>query len=690
MSSLNRLINEKSPYLLQHARNPVDWYPWGDEAFAEARKQEKPVFLSIGYSTCHWCHVMERESFRDEKVASLLNDTFINIKVDREERPDIDALYMKVCQMLNRSGGWPLTIMMTPDKKPFFAATYIPRQTRYGYVGLLEMIPEVRALWRDRRTEVLSAADKITAGLIGMDSVRTEGEAGEQALHRAYHELNKSYDPVYGGFGQAPKFPSPHNFFFLLRYWKRTGEQKALHMVEHTLRNMRRGGIYDQVGHGFHRYATDAGWVVPHFEKMLYDQALMAIAYVELFLATGKKEYELTARQIFTYVLRDLADPQGAFYCAEDADSEGVEGKFYLWTEDEIKSVLTHEDAELFLSTYRHEADRGVPAMQEMAPGTFIPHLKHLPQDAALTDESPESDRMKKILTTLFEVRNSRIHPHKDEKILTDWNGLMMAALARGGQAFDEPVYIDAAKRAMEFIYHNLQTPEGRLMHMFCDGQSRVDGNIDDYSFVIWALLELYEATFEAGYLLKALEYQSHLRAYFRDDHRGGYYFIASDSEKLLKRPKELYDGAVPSGNSLAFLNALRLSRFTGDTALDEEAHEVYRAFAAVADATPTAFIQFLCGLDFAIGPTSEIVIAGKEGARDTLSLLGALRKSFLPGKVVIFRPESPVQTDIETIAPFVSPLTAVNSKATAYVCRNFTCSLPVNDTAEMMALLKD
>jgi len=387
----NRLKMEKSPYLLQHAKNPVDWYPWGEEAFDKALREDKPVFLSIGYSTCHWCHVMERESFEDEAVAVLLNDTFVNIKVDREERPDIDAVYMKVCQLMTQSGGWPLTIMMTPDKKPFFAATYIPRETRYGRVGLLEMIPEVQTLWRMKRAEVLSAASDITRVLQQPATGKTK-DIGEETLHRAYRSLSMSFDKTFGGFGKEPKFPSPHNFFFLLRYWKRTGENQALRMVEDTLQNMRRGGIYDHIGFGFHRYSTDSRWIVPHFEKMLYDQALMAIAFIELYQATGEKEYETSAREIFTYVLRDMTDDRGGFYCAEDADSEGVEGKFYLWTEEEIFSILAKDEADLFLSQFRHVDDLSVPGMQEIPAGHFIPHLKP-PPSVASRDRLKQQDR---------------------------------------------------------------------------------------------------------------------------------------------------------------------------------------------------------------------------------------------------------------------------------------------------------
>ncbi|KAF0159747.1 MAG: thioredoxin domain protein [Syntrophaceae bacterium] len=684
----NRLQNEKSPYLLQHAQNPVDWYPWGEEAFEKARREDKPIFLSIGYSTCHWCHVMERESFEDEEVAELLNEAFVNIKVDREERPDIDAVYMKICQIMTQSGGWPLTIMMTPDQKPFFAATYIPRETRYGHVGLLEMIPEVKSLWQTKRADVISASLEITQALRRPTSDKA-GDIGEEVLHRAYRSLSMSFDKTLGGFGQAPKFPSPHNLFFLLRYWKRTGEAQALHMVEQTLQNMRRGGIYDQIGFGFHRYSTDARWIVPHFEKMLYDQALMAMAYIELFQATGKKEYETSAREIFSYVLRDLTDVKGGFYCAEDADSEGVEGKFYIWTEEEIRSVLTKNESDLFLSHYRHDSDISAQGMQEIPVGHFIPHLKPSSGGDAGDSLTELSDKMADIRKKLFAVREKRAHPHKDDKILSDWNGLMIAALARGAQVFDEPTYAKAALRAMDFIFQSLQTKEGRLLHRFRDGQGAIAANIDDYSFIVWALLELYEATFDTQHLFKALAYQSHLFGYFRDDQDGGFFFTPNDAEELLTRPKELYDGAIPSGNSLAFINTLRLSRFTGDAEMDERAHEIYRAFCAEVDAMPTAFTQFLCGLDFAIGPASEVIIAGTMDHSDTKALLTALRRSFVPNTIVIFRPEeSSAHPDIEIIAPHVQPHQSINGKTTAYICSNFTCELPTNDPVQMMDLL--
>lgn len=680
----NRLINEKSPYLLQHARNPVDWYPWGEEAFEKARLEDKPVFLSIGYSTCHWCHVMERESFEDERVAALLNETFINIKVDREERPDIDAVYMKVCQLMTKSGGWPLTIMMTPDQKPFFADTYIPRETRYGRVGLTEMIPEVQTLWRTRREEVLSAASDITRALLH-DRPAKPRDVGEETLHRAYRSLAMSFDKTFGGFGRQPKFPSPHNFLFLLRYWKRTGETQALHMVEQTIRMMRQGGIYDQIGFGFHRYATDAGWVLPHFEKMLYDQALMAMAVVELYQATADPAYKTLAHEIFTYVLRDMTDAGGGFYSAEDADSEGKEGKFYLWSEEEIRRVLGKEDAELFLMHYRHESDLALPGMHELPEGYFIPHLGPGAggKDAFLSLEGRQDEIRRK----LFDIRKQRVHPHKDDKILTDWNGLMIAALALGARVLDEPSYLEAALKAMSFIQEKMTAAGGRLLHRFRDGQASIDAHADDYAFIIWALLELYETAFDVGHLTKALEYQSHLSAFFRDERDGGLFFTPTDAEKLLTRPKELYDGAMPSGNSVAFHNSLRLARITADGDMDETAHEIYRAFGEQADAMPTAFTHFLCGLDFAIGPASEVVIVGEGAQPETRAMLTALRGLYAPNKVVLLL-NNENRAEFATLAPWVHEHKESGGKPTAYVCSNFTCALPTNDPEKMLELL--
>ncbi|MFH1125034.1 MAG: thioredoxin domain-containing protein, partial [Pseudomonadota bacterium] len=432
----NRLIHEKSPYLLQHAHNPVNWLPWGHEAFEKAHRENKPIFLSIGYSTCHWCHVMEKESFEDPEVAGLLNETFVSIKVDREERPDLDHVYMTACQMLTGSGGWPLTIVMTPDKRPFFAATYIPKGSRFGRTGMMELIPRLRDTWRTRRDEVLASAESITQSLQGLEKESQGGDLDRSVLDRAYEELSKRFDKTYGGFSNAPKFPTPHNFFFMLRFWKRTGNSEALKMVEKTLQKIRWGGIYDQVGFGFHRYSTDREWLVPHFEKMLYDQAMLALAYLETYQAAGEGVYGDTAREIFEYVLRDMTSPEGAFYSAEDADSEGEEGKFYVWTREELRQILGEEEADLIAKVFHVEKSGN---FREEATGentgANILYLGRPISEIAADLGMPRPDlekAMESARKKLFEARKKRVHPHKDDKVLTDWNGLMIAAFARG------------------------------------------------------------------------------------------------------------------------------------------------------------------------------------------------------------------------------------------------------------------
>ena len=686
--SYNHLRNEKSPYLLQHAQNPVDWYPWGNEAFARALLEEKPIFLSIGYSTCHWCHVMEHESFEDEHVAHLLNETFVNIKVDREERPDIDNIYMTVCQMMTQSGGWPLTIMMTPEKKPFFAATYIPKESIYGRIGLLELIPQVKAIWASRRDEVMNAAEEITRGLQEIHPQSAEKKLGQETLKKAYEIFARIFDREYGGFGNAPKFPSPHNLYFILRYWKRTGNKQALKMVEETLQNMCRGGIYDQIGFGFHRYSTDVKWLVPHFEKMLYDQALMAIACIEVYQVTGKTEYEKTAREIFTYVLRDMTDEAGGFYCAEDADSEGMEGKFYLWTEEEIRIVLKKDEADLFLSVFHHSDDALLHGMREMPAGHFIPHLNKINVDETDDAQKEIDQKLEKIREKLFAIREKRIHPHKDDKILTDWNGIMIAALAKGAQVFDEPAYAREASRAIGFILKRMRTSDGRLLHRFRDGLASIPATVDDYAFIIWGLLELYEATFEAQYLDYALELNCQLLTHFWDEKEGGLFFTADDAEELLIRQKEIHDGAIPSGNSVCLHNFLRLARITADASLENKAALIINTFSGRVDQMPNAFTQFLVAFDFALGPANEVIIAGDIDKKDTKEMLKALRKNFVPNKIVIFRPEGSSQPEIEKIAPYIKSYQSVGSRATAYVCSNFTCQLPTNSPEQMIALL--
>ncbi len=685
----NRLISEKSPYLLQHAYNPVDWFPWGNEAFDKAKREDKPVFLSIGYSTCHWCHVMEKESFEDAEVAELMNDVFVSIKVDREERPDLDGIYMWVCQRMTGSGGWPLNIIITPDMRPFYAATYIPKESRFGRAGMLEMIPQIRDIWKSDRNRVEALSAQVIASL-KEPHLASEKELNDDVLHQAYEQLLEMFDEQHGGFGNAPKFPTPHNITFLLRYWKRTGDDMALRMVDKTLKSMRMGGIYDHVGFGFHRYSTDARWIVPHFEKMLYDQALLAIAYTEAYQAAGKKEYETTAREIFTYVLRDMAAPSGGFYSGEDADSEGVEGKFYVWTEDEIMSVLSEEEAWLVKKIFN--IDKNGNFLDESSgkgTGKNILYLIKPVPELAFELKLPENELQKQLDNTrlkLFTAREKRIHPGKDDKILTDWNGLMIAALAKGAQVFKEPVYAEAAQQAADFILQNMSNE--RLYHRFRDGEAAVSAFLDDYAFLTWGLIELYEATFKVQYLKRALNLTDRVIQHFQDEKDGGFYFTSDKAEELIYRKKEIYDGAVPSGNSVAMLNLLRLGKMTGNEGYEEKAAHIAKSFSGTILNAPLAYTQFLGALDFALGPSSEVVIAGDLEADETKAMLLALRRNFIPGKVIIHRPDG--ESEIVNLVEFTRYLSSTEGKATAYVCRNYRCLPPVTDAVKMLEMLND
>lgn len=689
----NRLIHEKSPYLLQHADNPVDWYAWGPEAFEKARKENKPIFLSIGYSTCHWCHVMEHESFEDPEVAKLMNEVFICIKVDREERPDIDNLYMLICRMSSGSGGWPLTIIMTPDKKPFFTGTYFPKESRFGRPGMLELIPRIKEIWNTKHDEIVKSASRLTDGLQKYFEKPVGKELDETILQSAYMELSGRADAQHGGFGNAPKFPSPQNLLFLLRYMQGTGDDNALSIVEKTLSEMRKGGIYDHVGYGFHRYSTDAEWLVPHFEKMIYDQSMLAMAYIEAYQATEKDEYAETAHEILTYVLRDMTDQNGGFYSAEDADSEGVEGKFYVWTEAEILQVLDKEEAWLAKKVFNVKKDGNFrDEAQAEKSGANILHLKKTVAEIAFQMKISTEGLKKNIESVrlkLFEVRDKRPHPYKDDKILTDWNGLMIAALAKGAQALNVPKYAEAAKRSADFILSNMRRQDGRLLHRYRDGQAAILANIDDYAFFIWGLLELYEATFDVHYLEVAIELNSDLLKHFWDEQRGGFYFTADDAEELLVRQKEIYDGAIPSGNSVAMLNLLRLSRITANTDFEDKAMKITAAFSQDISSSPSGFTQLMVALNFGIGPSYEVVIVGDLQAKDTTEMLNALRRNFIPNKVVLFRPADQEAPGITRIAEFTQNQSSIDGKATAYVCLNYSCKMPTTDIKKMLELLK-
>ena len=688
----NRLALEKSPYLLQHAENPVDWYPWSEEAFEKAKKENKPVFLSIGYSTCHWCHVMAHESFEDSRIASLMNDAFVSVKVDREERPDIDMLYMTVCQMMTGSGGWPLTIIMTPDKKPFFAGTYVPRETRFGRLGMLDLIPRINEIWTTRKDEVLSSASQVTAALQKATLQVPGEEMGEAMLHLAYEQLSDRFDEEHGGFGGAPKFPTSHSLLFLLRYWKRTKDRKALDMVEKTLQAMRRGGMYDHVGFGFHRYSTDQRWLVPHFEKMLYDQSLLAMAYIETFQVTGGKEYSQAAREIFAYVLRDMTAADGGFYSAEDADSEGEEGKFYLWTYEEVKRILAPEEASFIARVFNVEENGNfTDEVSGSKTGRNIFHLITPLNKIASEFNVPLPElqgHLESVRRKLFAYRDNRIHPHKDDKILADWNGLMVAALAKGARVFEEPGYASAAKNAVDFILRNMLASDGRLLHRYRDGEAAIPAHLDDYVFLIHGMLELYETTSDVDYLKRALRLNEYLLEHFWDDKNGGFYFTADDGEGLIARQKEIYDGAMPSGNSIAMLNLLRLGRITANPGLEEKAARIGRAFFENVRQSPSAYTQLMIAVDFAVGPSYEVVITGDPRAEDTREMLQAVGRRFIPNKVVIFLHVEPDSSEIKVIAPFTAHRSTIDDKATAYVCANHNCKLPTTDIDIMLSLL--
>jgi len=691
----NRLAQSSSPYLRQHASNPVDWYPWGDEAFDKARKENKPIFLSVGYSTCHWCHVMAHESFEDPEVARLMNDLFVSIKVDREERPDIDGIYMTVCHMLTGRGGWPLTIIMTPDKKPFFAATYIPRKNRYGQTGMVELIPRVKEIWNTRPDEIASSAEKICAALEQEVSRTAEGDLDENVLHKAYGQLSASFDETHGGFGGAPKFPSPHNLLFLLRYWKRTGERRALDLVERTLDAMGRGGIYDHLGFGFHRYATDAAWLVPHFEKMLYDQAMMTLVYGEAYRATGDSRYERKAAEVFSYVFNDLTAPEGGFFCAEDADSDGEEGKFYVWEAGEIEAILGEDDARLFARIFNvtREGNFDEEATGRKTGANILHRRASLESIAESVDLSLDrlNGKIEQARRSLLAARAKRNRPHRDGKILTDWNGLMIAALARGAAAFGEGAYADGARRAAEFVLEKLRTDEGSLRHSYFEGRARFDATVDDYAFFIFGLIALYEATHEARWVEIALELQKEMDEKFWDDGAGGFFFTESGAGDMIVRRKEIDDSAYPSGNSVAMSNLLWLARFTGDGRLEEMAARTGAAFGGKISQWPHIYTHLLTALDSATQPSREVVVVGERGAPDTAALLGALAESYFPNLVVVFKPtEDCAESEtVRRVAPHVKDHVAVDRKATAYVCAGFVCAEPTTDRDRMLEILR-
>ncbi|QUH22831.1 thioredoxin domain-containing protein [Methanobacterium alkalithermotolerans] len=686
----NHLINEKSPYLLQHAHNPVDWHPWTEDTFSKAKNENKPVFLSIGYSTCHWCHVMAHESFEDPEIGELLNRVFVPVKVDREERPDIDSTYMNVCQMMTGSGGWPLTIIMTPDKKPFFSGTYFPKESRYGNLGLKDIILKVEDLWKNKPQEALISADKIVNLLEKISVVENKEDLNNDLLDNAYTALKESFDNVHGGFGMIQKFPTPHNLYFLMRYWKRNSSDTSWKMVKKTLDRMQQGGIYDQVGFGFHRYAVDPEWLVPHFEKMLYDQALISMAYLESFQISGEEKYAKTAKEIFEYVLRDLKSPEGGFYSAEDADSEGVEGKFYMWSKEEI-DVILGDSSELICDIFQVQKEGNFKEESTgKKTGKNILFLKKSLEEIS-KEKQISLKKLESIIeesrSKLFQVREKRIHPHKDDKILTDWNGLMIAALSRGAQVFKEERYLKAAEKAVDFIFKNLYSNK-RLLHRYREGEGAINGYLDDYAFLIWGLLELYQASFKVKYLSKAFELNQSLLDQFLDKSEGGFYFTPADGETVLLRKKESYDSAIPSGNSVQVLNLLKMSLLSEDARLKETAHKCLNYFSSKIKRSPLGHTHFLNALDFEWGPYWKLVIACPPGKKNSKKVSQLLSTYFLPNLVMVLKEDGLEEKWPFEVQDSFSAKKSIENQCTAYLCSDKDCKNPTTHMDKLLSFI--
>ena len=687
----NRLIHEQSPYLQQHAHNPVDWFPWGDEAFSQAATEGKLIFLSIGYSTCHWCHVMEAESFADEEVAALLKQNFIAIKVDREERPDIDQFYMRVAMELNGSGGWPLTIIMTPDKTPFFAGTYFAKERRFNRPGLMDLLPQIAKVWQEEPARLLQEGKAVLNKLQQRQSGLTPAATlTTSELKQAENILRQSFDKKRGGFGEAPKFPRPHSLSFLLQRYYRTGDTELLKMVEKTLQAMRSGGIYDQVGFGFHRYSTDADWLVPHFEKMLYDQAGLARVYLEAFQVTGKVEYKTTAQEIFTYVLRQLHDSEGGFYTAEDADSNGVEGQFYVWQKQELTDILGLDRGERFAQIFNVLPTGNFSAyIPGDPPGTNILHQKknitawadklNLPLHEL--EQQLEEDRVQ-----LFKAREQRIHPFRDDKVIAAWNGQMISALALGARALEDPELLEAAEQTARFILSEMQTKDGQLSRRWRAGDAAIPAFASDYAFVARGLLDLYRSSLKPYYLQQALRLAEQLAVHFTDQ-QGQLFETTADSELPL-RTSELYDGALPSAGSVTIEIYARLYLLTGNKLWSHRADSLLKVSAAQINRYPAGFTQFLLGASLLLEPTRELVIVGSSDSADTADLLAEVQQKFMPDTTLLLRQQENSEV-IDKLVPFISGMTVINGQATAYLCQNFACQRPQTQAKELRRLLR-
>lgn len=669
----NHLVQETSLYLKQHVHNPVDWYSWGKEALARARQLDRPIFLSVGYSACHWCHVMEHESFEDAEVAALLNEHFVSIKVDREERPDLDQIYMTYVQLSTGQGGWPMTVFLTPDLQPFFGGTYFPPDDRYGRPGFKRLLHALIETWQSRRDEVTQSAQQLTAQL--QDACRLQPQGDQLDLRmivQAVNTLRRSFDRGNGGFGAAPKFPHPMELKLLLRAWRRSRDEDALFMVQHTLNRMAMGGIYDHLGGGFHRYSTDAQWLVPHFEKMLYDNALLTSVYLEAYQATHDPFFREVVEETIGYVLREMTSPEGAFFSTQDADSEGVEGKFFVWSVAEVEQVLGKDLAEAFLYVY------GLTPEGNWEDHNILARGKTLEQCAKLL-HLPEEDLRRMLQENkkrLYDARAKRVRPGRDEKILTSWNGLMIAALAQAAQVLEEPAYAAAAERAADFILKAMRAADGRLFRTVAAGSAaKLNAYLEDYAFFLDALVTLYEATFAPRWLEAAFDLTQVMIEQFWDSVETGFFYTGKDHEALIARSKDPHDSSVPSGNSMAVMVLLRLGKLTGRVDLLEKAEATLRLFAGLMTNSPLAAGQMLLALDFFLGPVEEFAVLGDPDAEETRRVLRALRCTFRPSKVVALR--APQVEANDELLPLLRGKTSKGA-VTTYLCQNFVCQAPL------------
>jgi uncharacterized protein YyaL (SSP411 family) len=672
----NKLIDETSPYLLQHAHNPVEWYPWGEEAFAKAKSEDKPLLVSIGYSACHWCHVMEHESFEDEATARVMNENFVNIKVDMEERPDVDQIYMTFVQLTTGRGGWPMNVFITPDKLPFFGGTYFPPSPRYGMPSWQQILVSIAEAWREKRDELMHSANEIVGELrrIGIAELPSGALTTDQ-LDAAFQSFVRSFDGTNGGFGGAPKFPPSMSLEFLLRYWKRTGDENALEMVKFTARKMAEGGIYDQLGGGFHRYAVDAIWLVPHFEKMLYDNAQLIRIYTHLYQITGDDFYKRIAVETLEYVKREMLNDAGGFYSSQDADSEGVEGKFFVWTPDEVEAILGAEDAQIFNFFY-----------DVSEAGNFeeknILHVSYSPEAAAgalKIDTEKLNETLERGRAKLSAAREGRIKPFRDEKVLTAWNGLMLAAFAEAAAVFDNAEYLAIAKRNADFLLDQLQEPPGgRLLRTWKDGRAKLNAYIEDHANLADGLIELYQASGEVRYLDEARRLADLMITEFWDEDNGGFYFTSSDHEELIVRNKDFYDNATPSGNSAAADVLLRLAKFYGEEKYERFGSTVLRLASSQVRRHPQGFGRALLAIEFDQSAVKEIVIIGEKGNY----LEREVKGSYLPAAVVV------TSDGASDGLPLLAGRSMVDGKPTAYVCENFVCQRPVTTVEELNELL--